>query len=223
MSEQCHRIEDFGILAELTPGDPRLAHVAACPACRSRLAIYRRFMAGNPDHADAAREKELAAFLQREILGQKQERRPAPLPWWRGLVNSRRLAPLLATAALLVLFVSFQQYRQASRPGEDSVVRSQAAVAPEMQLAATATADGGMRFSWQTPAEKGEYRVVLYAADLQEVARFDAGTATALELDAEQWAGVRRTSGPLIWRVETLRSGDLRGSSQPAVIPAEGS
>jgi hypothetical protein len=225
MTNKCHAIEEYGVLAELAAGDPQLDHMAECAACRSRLAAYRRFLAGDPAHANRASEQGLAEFLQREIgdAGTKKNQAHAASGFsLRLILGSRLLAPGLVTAALLVIFISYQQFRGGEMRSERSVVRSSAAEAPDLDLTATPHPDGGLQLTWQSQPGGTAYRVVLYSSTLQEIARHDAGQATSLVLEPGTWSALQAPGEPLIWRVEILRDGDMVGMSMPGVIPAGG-
>ncbi len=219
MTERCHDLEEMGFLADLPAGDPQLAHLQNCPHCRALLAAYRGFERGYPAAGDPEREQALGHYLAREI---------GPVPVVGGgarprgffrFMRSPVLAPGLAAAAVLVLFLSFQQYRF-QRISEPSMV-NRGRIADDLQLVAGPEADGGVRLQWQAPAGAQTYVVVVYATDLQELARLEAGREPALSLSPDRLAVLRPTPQPLIWRVEAYRDGDLLLTSLPGVIPLE--
>ncbi len=72
MKQRCHTPEEITALAELEPGDPRRAHVDACPRCQAVLLSFQEFLAAEPLPEGARPKlasKHLERVLQREILG----------------------------------------------------------------------------------------------------------------------------------------------------------
>jgi len=215
MTDSCHGIEDFGELAELADGDPRLAHLDACASCRSQMAAYRRFAAGIPDSSDPARETELAAWLRKEVIGvEVPVRRPGRF------VLTRLATAGLATAAIFLLFLSYQEYRSAALPEAGTATRGEASAgsASGLRLESTSLAGGGQLLSWGTGTGREHYRVIIYSTDLHEIARFEVASTASLELTGEQLAELRPGNGPLLWRVQVVEEGEILTTSSPGTI-----
>ena len=217
MNRDCPDVADLGELAALAAGDPRLAHVDNCAHCRSLMAEFRAFEAGNPTQSDPVRERELADLLSHEIEGSPAapESRPSR-SWWQ----SRALAPALAVAAVLLLMFSWRPLDVMSPHGPAAVTRGDSlrAGAPDLRLRGTVDTKGALHLTWSALPKADRYEVVVYSASLAELATLDAGTATSLDLDAARLADWPTTQGPLIWRVRVFVESDLAAVSSPAVL-----
>lgn len=217
MPRECPDVADLGELATLPAGDPRLAHVENCAHCRSLMAEFRAFEAGNPALSDPGREQQVADFLVHAIEDSPAE--PVSRPsrsWWR----SRALAPSLAVAAVLLLMLSWRPLDMMGPPGADTVMRGDSLRAgpPDLQLQGTVAASGALHLTWSALPSAESYEVVLYSASLTELAVLPAGTETSLDLAAERLAAWRADHDVLVWRVRVYVEGDLAVVSSPAVL-----
>ncbi len=223
MNEQCHEVEDFGELVGLPADDCRLAHVRACPHCRGLMAAYESFAAGIPEKGDVVRENQLAAWLDDEINGSESNSEAdsvAAIGHRRRFMSPPMMATGLATAAVLVLFLSFHEYRSTIFQDTENATRGDelAVSATDLKLSVSLVPDSGVRLSWNALLGADEYRVVVYTASLLEVARFEVMTDTSLVLSAEQTAGFSSESDPLIWRVEITKRGEVVSKSTPSLF-----
>ncbi len=223
MKDQCHDIAEFGLLNKLAEGDPGLDHVNKCAVCRSHLAMYQRFLADCPEHADGDRESALGSFLEREIgAGGTLSTTPTTRsPWNRWLMSS------LAAAAALVLFLALQQYQETSVQGPAGIVRadSSAYASPLLSLHTETAESGGLHLRWQRlskqdPPEGETYRVVFFNGALEEVGRLEAGPNFSVMLSENQLRAYLGTDNTkILWRVEVLQWGDVLTRTPVAILP----
>lgn len=227
VKEHCHSWETLAAVDELAADDPRRSHLARCPRCRARLSAYRAFMAGDwpadlgrPTVELAAARAQLDATLARQIYA--ADDRPAgrsDRPRNVGRFAVRAWRPALALAAVLVLVFGLQANDSAlelapADPGTEPLLRSSSARSPSdqaPQIVPAPEADTWL-VTWQTPPEASGGTVVLYDAELTEVARFAVGDAETFRL--------RKTAVTAPERVAFLRivfdaSGDEIGGGQP--------
>lgn len=233
--KECYPIEALANVDGWAADDPRRRHLADCPRCRARLAEYRSFVAAvappgaDPDDAD----RQLTAFLVRAAVGERaapaagpaaspavrapapRPRRPRPVPFWR---------PALAAAAVIVGVLGIWRAVDTGRQGGgERVLRGESpalAAAPALGPVAV-TPDGRWRFSWSEVEGADAYTVVLHAADLTEVARFEAASQTALTLDRPTADESPPGRAPSLWRVVARRGGDTLASSALAPLEPE--
>lgn len=221
MKRECYTEEELAEILALPPDDPRLAHAAECPACRSLLLSYRAFMkpgeTREPSRREEAREK-LGAFLDGELCGSKRATARAR---GRSPLRSRRLRALLAVAgvaALLLIVV-----RLPDRPGRSPVsgVLRETGRKPGMSPTVEWTDAETARLSWHAFAGADAYRVVIYDADLAELYRTGetAGTSLTLALDEIPGASGGQT---LFWRVVALEGGDESTASSLEILRKAG-
>lgn len=214
MSDQCLRTEHVGALCAGATDDPRWAHVAACPRCRSLVAAYRGFVAGRPDLADPAAEAELGRRLAREIGGPPSSvrvlRRSRPY-----VRVSLALAAVLATAVIVVRWAP-------GPPATGIVVRGTEAPATPVLLthAPQARPDGDLDLSWVPWPDAELYAVILFAGTLDEIARFTADADTILVVPAAIWQDAGGPDADLLWQVEALHEGGVVARSALTILPA---
>lgn len=210
----CYSDADLGTLAALPAGDPRLAHLAVCPRCRSRLALYREFLepsalpgGARADEADAR----LAAVLEREILAAT---RPAPARtrgenWLaRWLAPARR--PVWALAAIAVVAAGVWAIaRGPSRP----LMRG-----PEtgtgVEVRAPVESAGAVTLAWRPVRGADRYEVRFYATDLSDLARLPAPAGDRLELRRGTLPPPLSSGERVLWQVVALHGGDVLARSR---------
>jgi len=212
VSEGCYPIERLGEIAELAADDPRRGHLANCPRCRARLAAYERFLSQEdpPKGLDlASAEARLASVLQAEIgAGATPAAGPVARAddavvrpeWWRwsGMRWAAALAAMLAVAVGLTVFTD-----RSDDWLREPVLRGDEDAAAEAFAPTAETLDGGgVLLTWQAVPEAECYRVLLFGADLLEVARWETGVETELSL------GPNELAKAVYWRVVALRGGD---------------
>jgi hypothetical protein len=223
MADRCFDLTEFGDLLDLEPGDPREEHLARCPLCRSRLRTYRAFLEKQP--AAGSRPADADAALERyisETVRQSPADRPAGEPG-RGIPRLRTLSlqrfavPALAAAAVVVLFLVWSPAWRGPDGPSGHLRRGPQPGGTEAVLAATGTVrpDGAIALSWGKLPEADGYQVLLFDTRLEEIARFPAGSDTALILLPQQLPAL---TGPVLWRVRALRGGSEVARSSPATL-----
>jgi hypothetical protein len=230
MTDECYRSDELEELAATPPGDPRRAHLAECPRCRTDLAAYLAFMNPGPHPAEADPEDartRLAAALEREILPAqsphtgvvREPQQPPDHPvraFWRSMTRPV-LRPVWGLAAVVLLIVAAQQAVQFSRrAGEPIVLRGPAEAAAEAVTASMEMLDdGSVRFRWPPVTGAESYSIALYRGDLSQLDRFDAGAATTLLLDAQTIARLSgaATGGAVGGAVGSAAGGAAGGSA----------
>jgi hypothetical protein len=222
MRQSCYRPEELAELLELEAGDPRREHLAACPRCRALLAEYRQFLeprgaVPGADLPDA--ERRLRAVLRREILG--EERTVPETPGGRFLARLRRIGstpgfrPALAVAAtVLLLFLGWEMYDRRPPGSGRPVLRQQSppeegAAGAGFALEAARFREGGaVELRWAPAAGAEAYRVLLFTADLQELAVLGPLTETRVLFQPRELSRPLEPGTVLVWHVAALQTGD---------------
>jgi len=223
MADRCFDLSEFGDLLDLEPGDPRSEHLARCPLCRSRLKAFRAFLekrpaAGSrPADADAALERYITATVRQSPLSRPGSEAERGLPRLGPLSLRRFAVPALAAAAVVVLVLVWAPPRHAPEGPSGQLRREPQPAGLEATLAATSAVrpDGAIALRWRKSPDADSYQVQLFDTRLEEIARFPAGSDTVLILLPEQLVDL---SGPLLWRVQALRTGSVVGRSSPAAL-----
>ena len=227
MKQRCHTPEEITALAELEPGDPRRAHVDACPRCQAVLLSFREFLAAEP-LPEGARPKQaskhLERVLQREILGSPSPEAASEAAGnpagptrrsWRehlaGLLRPPVLAPALAGAVVVLAILLFPgrtptepapQYRGSS---SETTPAGTGDAHDFIATATTALADGGWLLEWRLSSETDRAVVILYAADLSELVRHEVTREHQLQLAASADHEPRFPAAARYWRVLGLQ------------------
>ncbi len=204
MSDRCLNPEE---LADLSPDDPRSAHVENCPACQAVAKSLAAFLDPGdfPEEADLTdADSRLAAALDREIGPAGKVVRPAPSFW-----TPFRVRTIAAAAAVVVVAVGLSLVRTGPvGPPQEPVLRGIGAPAAPFSSQMVMLEKGAFQVNWPGIAEATGYRVVVYGEDLQELAGFDVGPVTTYEL--------KPPAGAAFCRIIALRAGDELGRSDPA-------
>jgi hypothetical protein len=169
-------------------------------------------------------EQRLTAFLRRELEGSESEEvlageppQVARSPANRIIVTVLRSLwqpawrPALGAAAVLVLVLGgWWVWDTAHDPTGQRVLRgsgNETAAGP-LQARANRLSDGRLRLSWRTVPEGDAYQVVIYGADLAEVARYYAGADSVLILDPGSLTAPTGDRQARFWRILVLHAGD---------------
>jgi hypothetical protein len=232
----------LGEILELPPDDPRRRHVDACPRCRSLVLAHGSFL-DPPEDVEAGQAAEqvsarLDAFradliggashpagtrtrISRPSVGARAGR-ARPRAWWQRIF-SPALRPAWALAAVAVISaIAFVGVRQGRQPGE-TLVRG--AVDRAMGLGAPQMLEGGaVRLSWRPAAEPVDgYELVLLSAQLETIARFEAGRDTTLTLPAAALPEAFRSGELLLYRVDARVGRDVVAQSETGSLQKPGS
>ena len=213
MTERCFHMDELASLLELSPGDPRGQHLAACPLCRARLAAYKAFVAEGPQLPGSQPERakaELDQYLAGMILGDSGTDGKAG--FWTKLrprrISRFALVPGLAAAAaaviLLVVFNPFSKDRlrhEAPLRGLESPTHGGASISTQPVVIESGT----VTFRWALVPECDRYEIQVFDAKLEQVARFETNRGMALEVNIDR---IPASGGPLWWRVVAFRDGD---------------
>jgi hypothetical protein len=224
MTDGCFRLDEFESLLDLAPDDPRQRHLAACPLCRARLAEYRAFITegppavgSRPEEANAA----LEAFTVRMIRGAGGAGGGGFWSRFRALRAPRIvLVPGLAAAAIAAViliailhpFPGGDERRPSLRGSSDSTI-TELAVKPVL------VRDGAVTFTWSLLPDADRYEVQIFDANLDQIARFDAGATAGLKTEPGVIPGA---DGVLWWRVVAFRDGDELGRSPLSALSRDG-
>ncbi len=205
MSDRCLTPKE---LAELSPDDPRRAHVDGCPRCQSIMKSFAAFMdpANVPEEADLTDARaRLSGALEREIGSGAGAARPGAGFW-----NPFRVRMIAAVAAVMVVAVGLSLFRagpDGMAPGEP-VLRGVGAPAAAFRVDTIHMENGGYQLRWLGVAEATGYRVVVYGEDLEEIMGLDVGLETTFKFE--------QPDGAAFFRVIALRDGDELAKSDPA-------
>lgn len=209
MANPCPTLEELTAWADLPAGDARRAHLQSCARCQAVVTSYAAFM--EPENLPAGADLQdahdhLSASLDREIGvgGVGEVVRPAPSRW-----RPFSWPSAAAVAAVIVVAVGLSVMRGGiERPPQRDVLRGGPDTAAAFSGEILAGEDSGYRVSWPAAADpEAAYQVVVYGADLAELARYDVGTTTVLNLTPP--------TGAAFCQVVALRHGDEITRSQP--------
>ncbi len=230
MSNTCYDPSELETIAALPADAAECTHLADCARCRVLLAEYRCFLAGGRELAETE-DREVGAQLADELTARIAAGATAVGPLSSvSAVPGRRFLPYtltvgLAVAAVLVLTIGLDQLQLESvSPTPDINLRAAPSdgaakllkVSPVEVLAADR-----LGLAWQSYGANVSYRIVVYSAQLREVASFDVGVVTEYKIDLTTVpVAVGQRSG-LLWRVIVEQSGDEIGRS--GLLPLLGS
>ncbi len=221
MAGQCIKREELGQLLEAGPADPRYRHVTGCPRCRAELAMYRSFLAGNPELADATREGRLAERMHRLILDSAATggSSSAPEPAGRRFLRFGPRQSLWALAAVLVLIVAIN--RLPSLTGEpvirlrSSAPAAGAALAPVVKAAGET---GDLLLAWTLQPGADSYRIEILGSDLSVLRRESVTGTESFPVSARMLDELSSRSPALLWRVTALAEGRVLAVSSLQVL-----
>jgi len=225
MAGQCIKREELGQLLETGPADPRYRHVAECPRCRAELAMYRSFLAGNPELADTTREERLAERMHRIIQDSAATGGSsfAPDPTGRRFLRFGPRQSIWALAAVLVLFVAIN--RLPSLTG-DPVIRLRssapgagAALAPVVKAAGET---GDLLLVWTPQPGADSYRIEILGSDLSVLRREAVAGAESFPVSSRMLNQLSSRSPALLWRVTALAEGRVLAVSSPQALDISG-
>ena len=211
MRQDCFPDAALAAVAGWDPGDPRRAHLDACPGCRARLAAYHSFMraedvpGADPDEAEARLSAVLAGLARASAAGRSREATPRQVAWRR---------PVLALAATLAVAVGLWRglAMNPERPAAGLALRGEGDTRPApVALPARALADGRLALRWLRQPQADGYRVALHDADLRQIAVLDAGADSTIAVAP----GAAR-----YWRVMALQAGAETGRTELAPLRA---
>jgi hypothetical protein len=235
MTDPCLPIGELVALAgQMTP-DPRMAHVQTCPRCRSLLAAASAFASRDEGEAcpgEGAAVPRIQALLQQQILGPESSaarlgRRLAASPNPAGAggggwiarflhltIAPRLLLPAAGVAAILVgsFLLIRDELPWSSGP---AALREEPGVSSGLNLIPLPPRlldGGGIELLWRHSAAAEAYRVLLFDAEMREIARRSTGAETLLVVPATEFHG---SAVPVFWQVEALSQGDKIGDSVP--------
>lgn len=184
MAKPCPTLEELAAWVDLPANDTRRSHLQHCPRCQAVVASYGAFM--DPENLPAGADlqdarQRLSASLDREIGvgGVGDVVRPAAARW---RPFSRSSVAAVAAVMVVALGLSLMRGRIEGPPQRD-VLRGGPDPAAAFSGDIMATDTAGYRLSWPAAADPtATYRIVVYGADLTEVARLEAGGTTSIEL-----------------------------------------
>lgn len=213
MSGQCISPDDLGPLLVAPAVDPRWAHVAECPRCRSLVASYRSFLAGNPALADREADEEIGRRLAEEIT-------PRPVVVgntrsWRGPVigASLAVAAVLATVAIFSGWPTGPQAPVIVIRGEQSPLGTVIATYPAEEMPGNK-----LRLTWTPVPDTETYALRLVGADLAEINHWTVQLDTVLIIPLPERPGQDGVEGDLYWQVEALKPGGVWARSELTVL-----
>lgn len=209
---------DLDRLVGFSSEDPRVA--ALEPHERAQLAAYREFMREPTDLAAdrlADADRRLGQTLDEAIgLGPPDHspRAAARTSFVKRLAGwfAPPLRPVLAAAAVLAVMsgVWFTQ----TRMGEPVMRGSEGSA-----LVVSARSEpGAIALEWTLAAPGVTYEVHLFGSDLEEVARFDAGSSTRFTITHAELQERAIGSASLSYQVVALRDGDIVARSRTAAL-----
>lgn len=224
MKEECIDIERIAEVLELPADDPIRRHVELCPRCSALLLSYRAFLAAEDrpgaDPGDAGRR--LGRFIRSEIERPSPDTSAAGAgPGRTGFLSAALRSlfhrPAWALAALVVIAAAALWWRPwvSERPVLRGTPGGTSAASLEL-FVPQPLEDGSLLLSWGPLATADAYQVRLYDGELSEIARFDAGTETALLLRRSMLpAGAPEA---MLWRVAAFAEGDEIAASRPSPL-----
>lgn len=220
--------EALGGIEELPQSHPDRRHVESCARCQAARAAYRAFLEP-PDRLPASERAAARARLtaardspaSRRADGVKTMAEAGRARWW----SRPALRPIWAGSAGVII-VAVLYFAGGDRlAGRDAVrlrgtapedVGTAGGSAPSI-LEATRDRGGAFRLRWRAVPGADAYRVTLFSARLEVIARHDAGSDTSLVLPAGEVPD--GAGGALYWQVAALRDGDETATSP--MIPVD--
>ena len=215
--------------------DSQMAHVRACPRCRSLLAAARGFATREQGEAcpgEGEAVLRIQAVLKSEILDAEQDatrperrlavsRTRAGSAGGGGIAGFLRLAlgrrfvlPAFGAAAIAIggFLLVRDELPWSFGP---SVLREEPGVSSNVSLSTLpprALGGGEIELRWRRSASAETYRVRFLDAELREVGSLSSGAETLLVVPAAAPGG---SAVPFFWQVEALSQGDKIGDSVP--------
>jgi len=186
MRDRCFSPDEIETIPRLPSDSPERRHLEACPRCRALLLTYREFVEDltAPDAADLqdAGERLRAAFRESmaRTAGPTVRSRGLKVPRWirhlpRRIGRASVLVP--AAAAILVvvgLYAGIEYLREATGPDSlrgPSPSERGAFEGAILLLDPRPIAVNGIELRWRSLPDVSSYEVVLFAADLKDLAR----------------------------------------------------
>ncbi|MCK9995226.1 MAG: hypothetical protein KAH56_02980 [Candidatus Krumholzibacteria bacterium] len=219
MSDPCLSDKELDDFLEASSGETKLRHVQQCPRCRSKLALRRSFLAGDPELADPKREQLLAERVHKVIFGGNQISGNAGMGW------SRLLSPLgggiLALAAVLVLCVAINRFQTPDGNPGIHLRGSGSSVAGLLAPAVALDGDSGdLLLSWSSLPGVREYQVEILGGDLAVLEKGITVVKPTVHLKAESLERWRAKSSLLLWRVTAMGDEVILAQSAPQHLAA---
>ncbi len=225
----CLSDHELAELAGAPAGDPRRAHVGACPRCRARLADFAAFVRGERAAAPAelaAAERTLAAAVAAKLdamgVGVDAGARvpsPAiatvtPLP-----ARPRRRVAWAAWAAAAAFAVSAGWFVvRHNGPALERGTRATVPASDRVELLEPLRSEGALTLRWRDVPGADRYVVRFVGADLVEVARTAELDHAAYELRRDALPAGLAPGAPVLWQVVAFRAGDRVAASEPATL-----
>ncbi len=209
-------------------GSSERVHFDGCPRCQAQALTLQAFLAPSPlpvHVGESTVTAELDRFIDKLVVqpSPTRERRIVPTPsgsWWqRWFAPGPRLALGVSMLAIVIVGAWMVQRPVPERaitrggPMETSDANTVRTIAP------TRVTDGWV-LQWSSVDEATAYQVVVLRNDLQERARFDAGTSTHWTLTLESLPGGTDPAQGLAWFVEARRGADVVAKSSVGELPA---
>ncbi|MFO7610650.1 MAG: hypothetical protein R6X35_15935 [Candidatus Krumholzibacteriia bacterium] len=218
MTEPCPDLASLAGADALPAAHPLRAHLQSCSRCRASLRALAAFRAGDgsadlPDRDLADADRRLAAFLEAHLPG--AETVPAP-PARRWPPRARSRAGWLAAAAVLVVAVGLWSLGPGpgGGPADDGgPLRGEAGEAARA-VTVTRDRDGALQVAWPAAAGADAYEIVLWSADLAEIARHHTGPVTGSRV-----AAPATTPAPAYLTVVALQGGREIGRTALVTLP----
>lgn len=191
MTEHCPEPVDIERILGLPREDPRRRHLEACPRCRNLARAYAEFLDPGPldasvDLAEADAELARRLALTLPAAAPRPAARPRRLgrllEWPTRPANALRLAAGAALAlAGLLLLTDPARHRDIELPERRGELRGD-----ETELLTAVFLPAGVELRWSPPAADREAIVLLFDAELAELARIPMGRADRLLLSNER-------------------------------------
>ena len=185
MKERCPEPQQLVQVATAAEDHPWQTHLQACPRCRAVLASRDAFLnegAGREsrgeksDRAEADAETRLEGFIRDLVV----EKHAGGFPSW--LMSLAAL--VLVAIGLWALVPQWEAWRESGSlvPGQEPVRMrgGQQATAVWAAPRVAIPAAGGLDLAWEPFPGADGYLVIVRGADLQELARLEAGPQTRL-------------------------------------------
>ncbi len=229
MADGCIHEEDLAAALDRADELAVRAHLETCPACRSLVASYRAFLAGDlvADAETIAAERDLARRIAALTGAHAAERSPAAdlidSRWWQRLLRprARRYALALASASAVVVAVVLWSSKEPAPPTA-ILLRGEVPAIAGAGMSAHRLADGSVRLIWNRHPGAEAYRVRILSPEMTTLAVMDAAGDTTLQVSAATLTGLAGTArGPLLWDVAPVVQGDALAAPAPRMLPRE--